>query len=393
MTLYDTLGITPIINAAGTHTRLGGSLIHPQVTDAMVTASRMFVDMEELHLAAGRHLAELLGVEAAHVSGCCSAGIALMAAACMAGSDPHKIEQLPDAQGMNHRFVVQRPHRNHFDQALRVAGGEFVVCEPTTADLVRIVRETPAVAAVSYTFAWFLPGEVLPMAEVARVAHGAGLPLIVDAAAQIPPLENLTRFVHEGADLVSFSGGKALRGPQSSGLILGRAELIEACRLNDCPNYGIGRAMKTGKEDIVGLVKAVELYLERDHAAELALWERRVALVIESLADLPGVSVRRQFPECLGMQVPHATITWDQVALGLTYAQAVAALRGGSPRIDVTWVIPERYPGFSEEQLRVGPHTLQDGQECVVAARLREILGGRAVQRGATHNSSARRGR
>ena len=372
MDIYTELGVEPIINAAGTHTRLGGSVMHPEVTDAMAEASRVFVDIEELHLAAGKRISELIGVEAAHVCGCCAAAIALMAAACMAGSDPAKILQLPDTTGMKNKFVVQRGHRNRFDQALRLAGGRFVEIGPTVSELESALNED--VAAVSYSFSWFLPDDGIPLAEAARTAHEAGVPVIVDAAAQIPPLDSLTRFLCEGADLVAFSGGKALRGPQSSGLVLGRRDLVEACRLNDCPNHGVGRPMKTGKEDIVGLVKAVELYVNRDHAVEMALWEGRVAHVIDTLSELPHVTAERIMPKGVGMQIPHVAIAWDEASLGLTYGDVVRELRGGRPRIDVTFVTPERYPALPGAELRVGPHMLREGEAVVVDARLRELL-------------------
>jgi len=372
MGIYAEWSVEPIINAAGTHTRLSGSLMHPEVTDAMAAASREFVDMEELHIAAGERVSALLGVEAAHICGCCAAGIALMAAACMAGADPERILQLPDTTGMKNKFVVQRAHRNKFDQALRMAGGEFIEIAPCAADLQRALGQD--VAGVSYSFAWFLPGDAIPLADVTRIAHEANVPVIVDAAAQVPPVENLTRFVEEGADLVAFSGGKALCGPQSSGLILGRRDLVQACRLSDCPNHGIGRPMKAGKEDIVGLVKAVELYVNRDHAVEMALWERRVAHVIKVLSTLSHVRVVRIMPESLGMQIPHVAIAWDEDILGVTYSDIIRELRSGKPRIDVTFVTPERYPALPTAQLRVGPHMLREGEELIVADRLRELL-------------------
>ena len=377
MDIYRELGVTPVINAAGSLTASGGSIMPPQVTDAMARASRAFVDMQELHLAAGSRIAELIGVEAAHVCACAAAGIALMSAACMAGADRERIRQLPDTTGMRDRFVVQRAHRNGFDQAVRVAGGAFIEIDSDAEQLAQAL-EDPQVAAVFCTFAWFCPHDALPFEQLTELAHAEGLPVIVDAAAEVPPPVNLRRFLDWGADLVTFSGGKSLRGPQSSGLILGRADLVEACRLNDCPNGGVGRPMKTDKEAIVGLVKAVELYMAKDHALEMAMWEDRVDRVIAAVEDLPGARAWRQMPHGIGQQIPHAAVSWDEEALGLTHEDAAQALRNGEPRIIVQVINTARYgfAGFTEKQLRVHPHSLQEGEERIVAKRLREVLTG-----------------
>ncbi len=375
MGIYESLGVTPIINAGGTLTAYGGSLMPPEVTDAMAQASRSFVDMRELHIAAGRRLAEMIGVEAAHVCSCAAAGIAVMAAACMAGSDRERIRQLPDTTGMKNQFVIQRAHRNGFDQAARVAGGMLVEIDSDAGQLAKAL-EDPQVAGVYYTFAWFCPRDALPLEQAAALAHARGVPVIVDAAAEVPPPENLRRYLLEGADLVTFSGGKAICGPQSSGLILGKADLVEACRLNDCPNAAIGRPMKTDKETIVGLVKAVELYLARDYALDLAIWEDRAANIIAALAGLPGVRAWKQFPHGEGQQIPHVAVHWDESELGVSHEDIAARLQAGKPRIFVQLINVPRYgfAGFTDKELRVHPHTLQDGEERIVARRLREEL-------------------
>ncbi|NPV07349.1 MAG: aminotransferase class V-fold PLP-dependent enzyme [Anaerolineae bacterium] len=377
MDVYAELGVTPVINAAGTLTNLGGSLMPPEVLEAMAAAARSFVDMDQLHRAAGRRIAELIGVEAAHVCDGAASGISLMAAACMAGTDRERIARLPDTAGMRNRFVVQASHRNPFDQALRVSGGGFVQIDADADQLRQAVRR-PDVAGVFYTHAWFCMGPALELAEVAEIAHQAGVPVIVDAAAEVPPPANLTRFVREGADLVTFSGGKAIRGPQASGIILGRADLVEACRLNNSPNMGIGRPMKVGKEEIVGLVKAVELYLGRDHAGDAGLWERRVRTIIAAVSDLPTVRAWRQLPYGVGQQIPHAAVTWDVETVGADHVEVMRRLRQGDPPIAVQYVSPDNYhwSTFTEPELRLHPHTLQEGEAEVVARRLREALGG-----------------
>ncbi|HUV95194.1 MAG TPA: aminotransferase class V-fold PLP-dependent enzyme [Anaerolineae bacterium] len=378
MDIYAQLRVNPIINAAGTLTAFGGSLMPAEVIDAMAAASRAFVDMAELHLAAGKRIAELIGVEAAHVCAGAAAGITLMAAACMTGTDLERIRQLPDTDGMRDRLIVQRAHRNPFDQAVRLAGARLVEIAADAEELKGAMDgET---AAVYCTFAWFCRGEALPFEQVLDIAHEAGVPVIVDAAAELPPAENLSRFVHEGADLVAFSGGKGIRGPQSSGLILGRKELIEACRLNDNPNMGVGRPMKVGKEEIVGLMKAVEIYLAQDHAVVEAVWERRVAHVIQALSCLEQVHARRQMPYGIGQLVPHVALTWDEKTVGITYQELVQRLRNGRPRIAIQLITPGPHslPGPECSEIRVHPHTLRDGEEIVVAQRLEETLAGKA---------------
>ncbi len=380
MTIYTELGIAPIINAAGTLTTFGGSLMPPQVTDAMAEASRAFVDMQELHLKAGQRIAVLIGVEAAHICNGAAAGIAIMAAACMAGTDRAKIARLPDTTGMRHTFIVHRSHRNPFDQALRLAGGRFHDIDADMAQLQAALQPPllDEVAAVYYTFAWFCTGPALSFREVTRMAHAAGVPVIVDAAAEVPPIVNLTQFLDDGADLVVFSGGKAIRGPQSSGMILGRADLVEACRLNDAPHMAIGRPMKVGKEEIAGLVKAVELYVNRDHNAEIAVWKARVAHILAALSDLPHVRAWQQWPYGIGQQIPHAAVSWDEAALGISHEEAHRRLLAGPPRIAAQIVSPQRYDwsGFAAPELRLHPHTLQEGEEITVARCLRELLAG-----------------
>lgn len=373
MDIYAEIGVEPVINASGPVTKLDGSLMPPEVVEAMASASRSFVDLDELHLAAGKRIAAMIGVEAAHVCSGAAAGIALMAAACMAGSDKEKIAQLPDTQGMRDTFIAQRAHRNSFDQAIRVAGGRIVTVEADAGALAAAIDDNTA--ALYYTVGAFTRGESLPLPEAAAIAHEAGVPLIVDAAAQVPPVEHFTRYLKEGSDLVTFSGGKAVRGPQPTGLILGRADLIEACRLNDNPNMAIGRPMKAGKEEIAGLVKAVELYLAKDHAREMQLWEERIRTIAGTFAGEPRVSVSRRVPYGIAQQGPTAAISWDEEKLGITLGEVARRLKEGKPRIVVRLMAPEAdYPA----EIRVYPDSLQEGEAEIIAQRLRQILVGEA---------------
>jgi L-seryl-tRNA(Ser) seleniumtransferase len=372
---YRELGLKPIINAAGTLTKLGGSLMPAEVVQAMADASHDFVDMGELHLAAGRRVADLVGVEAAHICAGATAGIALMAAACMTGTDRTKIDCLPDTTGMKSQFLVQRSHRQPYERAILYAGGQIVEV-PVDAEQLEQALQHDTVAGVFYTFAWFLREEALPLTQVTELAHTTGVPVIVDAAAEVPPLENLWRFVKEGADLVAFSGGKAIRGPQSAGFVLGRADLIEACRLNDNPYDAVGRSMKVCKEEIAGLVKAIELYVEQDHTQQSLTWDRRVARMLDILSDTPHVSAFRQLPYGVGQQIPHVALIWDEQSTGRTPEELVEALLDGSPRIAVQLVRPTHYGGiaFDHAEVRLHPHTLREGEEVIVAERVRALL-------------------
>jgi L-seryl-tRNA(Ser) seleniumtransferase len=378
--VYGWLGVEPIINAGGTLTRLSGSIMYPEVADAMHAASRHFVDMGELHAAAGRRIAELIGVEGAHVCAGATAGIAVMAAAVMAGSDPDRVRRLPDTTGLADRFVALKVHRNPFDQALRLAGARFLDVDPNP-DAIRAALHEEGVAGFFYTFSWFNTGDALDLPAVIDLAREAGKPVIVDAAAEVPPLAHLRLFVEQGADLVTFSGGKAMRGPQASGIILSsRADLIDACAANDSPNMSVGRGMKTGKEEICGVVKAIELYLNRDHEADAAVWEGRVARILAALENLgEGVRAWRQLPHGKGQQIPHVAITWSPADLEGRSCQDVAvALKAGTPRI-ACQLIHEPIYAFAKEtgvELRFHVHTLKDGEEETVARCLREALKG-----------------
>jgi L-seryl-tRNA(Ser) seleniumtransferase len=368
--VYTRLGVRPLINARGTLTRLGGSRMAPEVTAAMAGVARHFVDLDELLAKSGAHVAALTGAEAAYISAGAAAGLTLATAACIAGSDPALIQRLPDTRGLRNRVAIQRNHRNGYDQAVRQAGAELVefgwIKETAPWQLEAALDEQTV--AVAY-FAEFAGPGSLPLETVAEIAHARGVPVIVDAAAEIPPVHNLRRFLDQGGDLAVFSGGKGIGGPQSSGLVLGRRDLIEACARNANPNYSVGRPMKAGKEEVVGLVVALERYLALDHGAEEARWEAMVACWVQALGALAGVRARRVCPVPPGIQpntIPRAYVEWDAAALGLTVDQAVAGLRDGEPPVAA---------GSSEGALVLNPQVLAPGEERMVAERIKELLG------------------
>jgi len=375
--IYEELGVRRFINAWGTVTILGGSVMPEPVVQAMVDAARSYVTLRELQDRAGARIAEMVGVEAALVSSGAAGGITLAAAACITGADWDRVYRLPDTSGLKNEIVVVQAKRpNYMYQAAEHVGARLIhVGSPE-----RVAPEDFSAAIGPRTAAVLLvvasldhqrdrsSGVTATVENVAAVARRAGVPVIVDAAAELPPTANFRAFLAMGADLAIFSGGKALRGPQSTGLIVGRGDLIGAAAMNNNPNSSIGRPMKVGKEEMAGLVKAVEIYVQRDEEAELRRWEATCHRVAEQLAGVPGVrtevvvSGRYARPPI----VPVCLIHLDSA--GVTRDEVDRRLMGGDPGIGV---------GKFDGGLIVNPMTLLEGEEIVVAQRLRDALLGR----------------
>ncbi len=373
MGFYDDLGVRRIVNAATTFTALGGSLMPPEVLDAMRSAAGSFVDIHELHLAAGRRLAAATGNEAAYVTSGCAAALVLSTLACRAGGDPRVIARLPDAPGIPHEVVMHAAHRIPYDPALRLAGARIRqfgnVLQTFEWELEAAVTERTA--AVLYVAGEHLPQTALPLPTVVRIAHERGLPVIVDAAAQLPPASNLWHFTAEvGADLALFSGGKALHGPQASGLMVGRADLVEAARQNGAPYQRLARAMKAGKEEIAGLVAAVDRYLSLDHDALGLRWEQTVEFWLGELADLPGVTAQREARNEAGQPVPRVYVAVDASAAKADAASVIAGLDAGDPAVAV---LPHA-PAGATVGFWLSPDLLQPGEPELVATQVRRQL-------------------
>jgi D-glucosaminate-6-phosphate ammonia-lyase len=371
--VYQKLGVTPVIHAAGTTTRYGGSLMRPETIEAMREAAQAFINIDELNQAAGETIARLLGAEAAMVTAGASAGLVLQAAACMTGGDPANIARLPDATGMKNQLIIQRAHRFMYDQMFRAAGGVLVEIgngrRTAAYELENAINDRTA--AVVYLFSPFtsLPG-LLPFDTICDIAHQHGVPVIVDAASMLPPRKHLFEHLRLGADLVNFSGGKGIRGPQSTGILAGRQDLIRAAMLNNSPNHAIGRAGKTSKEEIVGLVTALELFLAEDEDAEMNRYREVCTSIVDRVQDLPGIrAVVEQ--DTLNRVLPHAVLyfepSWDGPS-GSTVREALAA---GVPHI---YVQQGTQQGGYFDEIAVDPINLQPGEEEIVAARLRQEL-------------------
>jgi uncharacterized pyridoxal phosphate-dependent enzyme len=371
--IYTKLGVRPFINARGTWTYLSGSLELPEVRAAKQEASKHFVDIFELQRAAGKRLAELSGAESGMVTSGAAGAIASATAACMAGTDPARIWRLPDTAGLKNE-VIMFGGRSAFDSAVRLTGATLVVTH-THEELQSAINPK---TAMIYTTAL---GERLEKANtIAKAAH---VPLLLDDAAGIPPIENLKAYAKLNLDLYCFSGGKGLSGPQCSGLLLGRKDLIEAALANTSPWEGaICRAMKVGKEEVMGCLAAVEAWSKIDLTALNREWERRVKRIAALVETVPGVTTQVTIPEG-GNRYPTLSVHWDEKDWNFSVSDCDRQLREGDPRIEVlTASNPSLVPAVTEgdpktprtNRLQIISMTMQPGEELIVGRRLREIL-------------------
>ncbi len=371
MPSYAELDVTPMINANATLTRLGGSLMPPEVLEAMMEAAKSFVELPELQRRVGNRIALLTQNEACYVSSGAAGGIAVVTAACITGTEKWAIEQLPDLTGLKNEVIVHKAHRNGYDHAVRQVGAKMIeIGWPGEAEVWHLERAINERTAAVFWFegAMRTPGDI-PLEMVIDVAHAHGVPVIVDAAAQLPPVENLWKFTQMGADAAIFSGGKDLRGPQSSGLVLGKQWIVDACALNGNPNHGIGRPMKVGKEEMLGLLAAVERYLAMDHEARASQMEEIVAGWCSELNRLDGITATRSFPSEANQPAPRAQVHIDPSVVGRTRQEIDQGLQEGSPAVSVAY-------GKADETIMLNPMTLEEGEEEIVLARLVEEIKG-----------------
>ena len=367
MDIYDELGVRKIINGYATLTSLGGSLMPDEVIAAMAEAARHFVSIDELQEKVGERIAAWTHNEAAYISCGAAAGIVLSTAACITGLDPEKRERLPFTDGLKNEIIAHR-RGVEYGFTIQQAGGRVVLIGTdlgaSTDDLERAINERTAAIFVVYKNGR-MDGQV-PLEEQIAIGKRRGVPVIVDAAAQIPPVENLWRFTHVGADLVIFSGGKGLCGPQSSGLILGRRDLVAACAFNANPRSFIGRPMKVGKEEIVGLMAAVRWYLNLDHARLVLTYEEQVAWMVAELSAMTNLRAVRGFPSEAGQPMPRVEIILEEIRPGISRDELLRRLASGSPAISLA--------PAGDNGITINPQTLVAGQEKVVVERIRAVL-------------------
>jgi L-seryl-tRNA(Ser) seleniumtransferase len=367
---FRELGVRPFINAAGTYTAMTASLMPPEVMDAIQYASRHYVMLDELHDRVGQRIASLLHCEAAMVTSGAAAALTLGTAAVLTGKDPQKIVELPNLANMKSEVIIQKSHRFGYDHAVRNCGVTLVEVE-TREDLEKAVNDKTALMVFYNNNN---PVGKIRDEEFVQLGKKHGVPTFNDAAADTPPVENLWKYTKMGFDLVTFSGGKGIRGPQSSGLLLGRKDLIEAARLNAPPNGNtVGRGMKVNKEEMLGLLVALELFLAKDHARERREYDKRAEAIRAAATSVPGVKAEVFVPE-IANNVPHIRITWDG-ADEAAAAAAVKAMKDGEPSIGI------RSEGNA---LVLGVWMMRSGEEKVVARRLRQVLPTRGGARSAT---------
>ena len=372
---YEKLGVTPFINAAGTYTVLSASTMPDEVQAAVALASKKPVNLNELLEASGAYLAKQLRCEAALVTSGAAAALVVGTAACVTMGNDQAILGIPtDTAGLKNEVIVQKSHRYGYDHALRNCGIRFVEVE-TIEQYEQAFTERTVMAHF-----FNAGGGKISREDWVRVAHQHGVPCFNDAAADVPPISNLWKYTQMGFDLVTFSGGKGLRGPQCTGLLLGRKDLIEAAKKNNSPNSNtIGRGMKVAKEEIVGLVAAVDWFLKQDDAAMEAEYRRRADLIAKQVSTIPTVQTQIFIPE-IANHVPHLLITYDQTRLKITGAEVMQKMREGKPRIELN---PSTGGAPASAGLPGGPNTvvvgvwmLQSGEDVIVAKRLGEVLRG-----------------
>ncbi|MCC7273863.1 MAG: aminotransferase class V-fold PLP-dependent enzyme [Alphaproteobacteria bacterium] len=399
--VFERLGVRTIINAHTTATRLSGGIMRPEVADAMREATQWCVDMATLEGRACEVIARHTGAEAGYVTSGAAAALLLGTAACVTGLDPSKMNRLPDTTGMKNEVVVARSQRNFYDHAVRTAGVTLVEVGISDRYSGAGVRDTEAweiAAAITERTAAVLyvagADSRPPLSEVVAAAHAKGVAVLVDAAAQLPPVANLRRFVAEGADLVCFSGGKALGGPQASGILCGKRDLVMAAalqhldqdiyweqwnppaalfdktRIPGLPQHGIGRPAKVGKEAIVGLLTALELFVQEGDEARRLRWTQQMESLLAALDGVPHATLalardRRRHG------LPTVALTLDEAAAGMTALDLVRRLQDGEPSVHAN---PSR---VHDGVVVFSPVALKPGEELTIAARVRAELGGR----------------
>ena len=360
---FRELGVKTFINAAGTYTALTASTMPPEVREAWQYATGHYVKLTQLQDAVGARIAELTGAEAAMVTSGAAGALTVGTAGILTGTDPEKIRRLPDTSGMRNEVLIQKSHRFAYDHAVRSAGVTMVEVE-TPED---VERAAGSRTAMMLFFNDANDRGAIKDAEWVRLARQHNIPSFIDCAADVPPVENLTKYLKLGFDLVTFSGGKGLMGPQSAGLLLGRKNLIEAARLNTSPfSDSLARGMKVNKEEMLAMMVAVEHYLKRDHAADLREWNRRCDVIAMAAKQVKTVTSEVIVPP-IANHVPHLVLRWDAASVKLTPAEAMQRLADGEPSI-------EACPLTDQERLVFGVWMMQPGDAEVVARRVREVL-------------------
>ncbi len=360
-------GIRPVIGAFEPLSRYGNSFMTPDVMDAMRDAQEFFVDMEELNRAAGARIAAIMKAEAAMVTSCSYGAMMLGAAAILTGTDKDKIDALPQVTWPKRECLIQKAHRVAYDRAFRAAGMTMVEVE-TREQMANAISDRTAMIAVIARVERDPQPDVMQAPELIALGKKAGVPVLVDAAGELPPLSRLTRYTELGADLVNFSGGKNICGPSSSGILAGRKDLIEAALLHASPNANIGRGQKVNREEIVGLVVALEQYVKMDQDAMLTKWSKRSRYIVDQLRGIPGLTPEYRMTS---QGYANAVLIWDKKAIAIEEREAAEKLRNGDPRIVFT---SSKLASETMSHPTLVPGSLRDGDEVIVAKRLKQFF-------------------
>lgn len=364
--LFKELGVTPVINASVTMTFLSGSLMLPEVMEAINSTAHDFANMFELQDRVGERIAEMLHCEAAMVTAGASCAIVLGTAAAITGTDPEKIKRIPNLPGPRPEVIMQKTHRYLFDQAVTTTGAQIIEVEG--ADEMDRAFNSSTVMTLFFNAA---EKSSVTREEFVAISKKHGVPSFIDAAADVPPVENLFKYQQMGFDLVTFSGGKMIRGPQSAGLLFGKKHLIEAAKLNHSPHEApIGRPMKVNKEEMFGMYAALKAYLERDHQKEWQEWLERIQKIKKIVTTVPGVSAETHIEQGPANAFPSLDVYWDEQRIKITPREVQAALKNGSPSI----VANAGRTKDGKTRLRVGVVLLKPEQVVIVAKAARDIL-------------------
>lgn len=368
--IYESIGVRPLINARGTVTIVGGSKMLPEVKRAMDLAANHFVQIDELMDAVGKRLGELTGAEWGVVTAGCGAALTLATAACVAGGDPDKLAQLPDLTNLKDEVVIPTFSRNVYEHSVRGAGVRVI--EAATADEFEAALG-PRTAMVLVMARRDSDQGPMGLRNLAAIAKRHGVPVLVDAAAEGPTVPN--PHLERGASMVAYSGGKSIRGPQCAGVLLGKKELVQAAWIHGAPHHGFARGMKVGREEIMGMLAAVEAWMTRDHDAEFAEWVSWMEHIAGRLKQVPGVSTELLQPEGRGNRTPRLMVEWDPKRIPLTGFDMEQILWDGGPRIAVSGAgsfLP--FPPNLKPSISITAYMMDAGEEKIIADRLVQVL-------------------
>ena len=357
---YESIGAKSIINCMGTHTNRGGSLMLPEVMKAMEEANKHYVRMDDLMERVGKRLAELTGAEWGCVTSGAAGAMFAATCACIAGADPEKMAMLPETDGMKNEVLVPKDQRHIYDRSIWMVGAKMIEVETAEEMEANVTERTCMIDCWSEV----LHQSNISLEDMVRIGKKHGIPVMVDAAAERPDVPD--RYIRTGADLVCYSGGKCVRGPQSAGLLLGRKDLVQAAFLNCAPHHALGRPMKVGKEEIMGMLAAMEMWVHgRDHKAEWKEWERKLQHISDAVTSIPSVKTEVIQPDRPSNNAPRLSVTWDQEEVKISPQEVNEQLYEGDPGIEMP---------FNSRGMSIMSYMLEEGDEIPVAKRFREVL-------------------